>query len=105
MFAKHVTVLVRRDMAEVIAATVFEHEVEILRDLHGDAAIEETDKEHPVVEIDAGEEYDRLAMVYGRNDEGQMYVERCIGRGPKQLEAMAHKTNKRGRPAKEDEEA
>lgn len=99
MLAKYVTVNVRRDMAEIIGATVFEHEVEILRDLHGDSNVSETDKEHEVVEIDAAEEFDRLAMVYGRNDEGQLYVERCIGRGPKQLEALGVK---KGRKAKED---
>ena len=106
MLAKHVTVLVRRDMAEIIGATVFEHEVEIIRDLHGDSNIEETDKEHEPVEIDAADEFDRLANYYGRNEEGQLYVERCIGRGVKQLEALAYKEPaKRGRPAKEEPEA
>jgi hypothetical protein len=102
MLAKHVKVLVRRDMAEVIGTTVFEHEVEILRDIHGDSNIEQLPDEFDAVEIDAGEEFDRLAMVYGRNDEGQMYVERCIGRGAKQLEALGVK--KPGRPKKADEE-
>ena len=103
MLAKHVTVLVRRDMAEVIGTTVFEHEVEILRDMHGDSNVELTDKEHEVVEIDASEEFDRLANTYGRNEEGQMFVERVIGRSVKNLEALAHKeTAKRGRPAKEE---
>lgn len=106
MLAKHVSVLVRRDVAEIIGATCFEHEVEILRDIHGYGAIEETESDYPPIEIDAGEEFDRLAMVYGRNNEGQMYVERVIGRGPKQLEALAHKpAAKRGRPAKEEAEA
>lgn len=105
MLAKHVSILVRRDMAEIIGTTCFEHEVEILRDIHGDSNIEEVESDFEPVEIDAGEEFDRLAMVYGRNDEGQMYVERVIGRGPKQLEAMAHKpAAKRGRPAKEEVE-
>ena len=103
MLAKHVQVLVRRDMAEIICTTVFEHEVEILRNIHGDGNITVDESvEYPVIEIDAGEEFDRLANAYGRNDEGQMYVERCIGRGPKQLEAMGIK--KRGRPAKEEAE-
>ena len=104
MFAKHVQVLVRRDMAEIIGTTVFEHEVEILRDMHGDGnvTVDET-FEYPAIEIDAGEEFDRLMNVYGRNEDGQPYVERCIGRGPKQLEAMGIK--KRGRPAKEEDEA
>lgn len=103
MLAKHVKVLVRRDMAEIISTTVFEHEVEILRDLHGDANIEELASDFPAVEIDASEEFDRLANVYGRNEEGQLYVERCIGRGPKQLEALGYK--KPGRKAAVVEEA
>lgn len=106
MLAKHVNVLVRRDMAEIIGTTCFEHEVEILRDMHGYGAIEETESDYEPVEIDVGEEFDRLANVYGRNDEGQLFVERVIGRSPKQLEALAYKpTAKRGRPAKEEAEA
>lgn len=101
MLAKHVSVLVRRDMAEIIGTTCFEHEVEILRDIHGDSNIEEVESNFEPIEIDAGEEFDRLANVYGRNDEGQMYVERCIGRGPKQLEALGYKKT---RKAKEVEE-
>lgn len=107
MKAKHVQVLVRRDMAEVISTSVFEHELEILRDVHGDANIEVVEGiDYPAVEIDSAEEFDRLTNVYGQNDSGQLYVERSIGRGPKQLEAMAHKESaKRGRPAKEEVEA
>lgn len=97
MLAKHTNVLVRRDMAEIINCQVFEHEVEILRDMHGDANIEEIGGDFAPVEIDASEEFDRLANVYGRNDEGQMYVERVIGRGPKQLEVLGYK--KPGRKA------
>jgi hypothetical protein len=104
MFAKHVQVLVRRDMAEIIGTAVFEHEVEILRDMHGDGNVTVDESiEYPAIEIDAGEEFDRLMNVYGRNEDGQPYVERCIGRGPKQLEALGIK--KRGRPAKEEDEA
>ena len=105
MFAKHVQVQVKRDMAEVINATVFEHEVEILRDMHGDAniTVDET-IEYPAVEIDAGEEFDRLMMVYGRNEDGQPYAERNIGRGAKQLEAMGVKVAKAGRKPKEEAE-
>lgn len=106
MLAKHVKVHVRRDMAEIIPAVVFEHEVEILRDMHGDGNIEEVESDYPAVEIDSAEEFDRLVNVYGRNDEGQLYAERCIGRGYKQLEALAYKDPaKRGRPAKDDADA
>lgn len=102
MLAKYAKVLVRRDMAEIIGSTVFEHEVEILKDLHGEANIEELECDLDPVEIDANEEYDRLAIVYGSNESGQLYVERCVGRGAKQLEALGVK--KAGRPAKKDEE-
>jgi hypothetical protein len=102
MLAKHVNVLVRRDMAEIIGTTCFEHEVEILRDIHGYGAIEELPSDFEPVEIDENEEFDRLANVYGRNDEGQMYVERVIGRGPKQLAELGVKV-KRSRKAEEVE--
>ena len=106
MLAKHVNVLIRRDMAEIIGTTCFEHEVEILRDMHGYGAVEELPGEYDPVEIDANEEFDRMANCYGRNEEGQLFVERVIGRNPKQLEALAYKEPvKRGRPAKEVEEA
>ena len=102
MLAKHVNILVRRDMAEIIGTTCFEHEVEILRDIHGYGAIEETESDYAPIEIDAGEEFDRLAMVYGRNDEGQMYVERVIGRGPKQLEALGYKKTRKAKEGVEE---
>jgi hypothetical protein len=103
MLAKHVQVTVRRDMAEVIGTAVFEHEIEILRDIHGYSNVEEvSDISFEPIEIDSNEEFDRLAMVYGRNDEGHLYVERVIGRSPKQLEALAYK--KPGRKPKEAEE-
>ena len=103
MLAQHKAVLVRRDMAEVIHTTVFDHELEILRDMHGEGNVEVLDTEFEPIELDAGEEFDRLVNVYGRNDEGQIYAERCIGRGPKQLESLGVQTAKRGRQAKEAE--
>lgn len=102
MLAQHKNVLIKRDMAEVISACVFDHEIEILRDLHGESNVTEIEGEYEPVEIDSGEEFDRLANCYGRNDEGQLFVERCIGRGPKQLEALGVK--KVGRPKKDAEE-
>jgi hypothetical protein len=104
MLQRHVQVLVRRDMAEILCATVFEHEVEILRDIHGDANVEMKNTDFPAVEIDASEEFDRLCQVYGTNDTGQLYAERCIGRGPKQLEALAFKPARTRRAAAEQEE-
>lgn len=88
MQAKHVKVQVRRDMAEVISAVVFEHEVEILRDIHGAGNIEVLGGDYPVVEIDAEEEFGRLSNCYGRNDQGQPYVERVIGINARQLAAF-----------------
>jgi hypothetical protein len=102
MLAKHVSVLVRRDMAEIIGTTCYEHEVEILRDIHGHSNVEEVAGEFEPVEIDENEEFDRLANVYGRNDEGQMYVERVIGRSPKQLAELGVKV-KRSRKAEVEE--
>ena len=108
MLAKYVRVLIRRDMAETISTAVFEHELEILRDIHGEANVEELPDEMPSAEIDAGEEFDRLASCYGTTDQGQLYVERCIGRGVKQLEAfyggVSEPVKKAGRPKKQVEQ-
>ena len=97
MLAKHVTVLVRRDMAEAIPVAVFEHEVEILKDIHGEGnvdLIEDGVPDYPAVEIDSGEEMDRLMNTYGQGDSGQFYAERVYGRSHKGLEAFAHKPSK-----------
>lgn len=104
MLQRHVQALVRRDMAEIICATVYEHEVEILRDIHGDANVEVVNSDFPAVEINASEEFDRLCQVYGTNDTGQLYAERCIGRGPKQLEALAFKPARARKASAEPEE-
>ena len=98
MLAKHVTVLVRRDMAEAIPVAVFEHEVEILKDIHGEGnveLIEDGVPDYPAVEIDSGEEMDRLMNTYGQGDSGQFYAERVYGRSHKGLEAFAHKPTKK----------
>lgn len=96
MLAKHVTILVRRDMAEVLATTVFEHEVEILKDIHGEGNIEAVadSADFAPVEIDTAEEMDRLMNTYGVTDNGQPYAERVFGRSHKGLEAFAHKAKK-----------
>lgn len=97
MLAKHITVIVRRDMAEAIPVAVFEHEVEILRDIHGEGNIElvEDGPDYPAVEIDSGEEMARLMNTYGMSDQGQNYAERVYGRSHKGLEAFAHKPAKK----------
>lgn len=103
MLAKHITVLVRRDMAEAIPVAVFEHEVEILKDVHGEGNVEIIDGEdYPPVEIDSGEEMDRLMNSYGANSAGQPYAERVFGRSHKGLEAYAHKPSKKGKSADAD---
>ena len=107
MKAKHVQVLIRRDMAEIISTAVFEHEVGILSDIHGPGKIEQIDGDYPEVEIDASEEYARLASFYGTNESGQLYVERVIGIGHRKLEefygAEVEEAPRRGRKAKADE--
>ena len=96
MLAKHVSALVRRDMAEVLSVAVFEHEIEILKDIHGDGNIELIDgPDYAPVEIESAEEMDRLANTYGANDQGQLYAERVYGRTSKGLEAYAHKPSKK----------
>lgn len=107
MLAKHVTVLVRRDMAEVIPVTVFEHEVEVLKDVHGEGAIDliENQPDHPPVEIDTAEEFDRLKGRYGMNDAGQFFAERVFGVSARSLEAFAHKPAKKGGKSAADESA
>ncbi len=90
MQAKYVNILIHRGMAETIPATVFEHELDVLRDIHGqvDLADEQVDR---VVEIDPDEEFDRLKNKYGMNDAGQFYAERVFGVSAKAIEAYAHK--------------
>ena len=101
MQAKYVNVLIHRGMAETIPVTVLEHEVELLRDVHGqvDLADEQPDT---IIEIEPEEEFDRLKRKYGMNDAGQFYVERVFGVSAKTLEAFAHKP-KRGKAAVEAE--
>lgn len=88
MQVKYARALIHRDMAEEIPVTVFEHEIGILKDIHGDANVTVVDGDFGAAEIDAGEEYDRLMNCYGRNDAGQPFVERIIGIGADSLEAF-----------------
>ena len=105
MQTKHVQVLIRRDMAEVISTAVYEHEVEILRDIHGAGNVELIESDYPTVEIDENEEYDRLMNTYGRNDNGQPYVERAIGYSARHLAEFSGEAPapKRVRKAKVEE--
>ena len=97
MLVKHVAALVRRDMAEVINASVFEHELEILKDIHGEGNIElaPDQPDNAPFEIDATEEFGRLMAYYGENEQGQPYVERVFGRTARGLEAHAHRPAKK----------
>ena len=99
MQAKHVRALVRRDMAETISTSVFEHELEVLRDIHGEANVSVVDALPDVapVEIDAAEEFDRLVSYYGTSESGQPFAERVFGRGPRGLEAYAYRKPKPGK--------
>lgn len=103
MLAKHVTVLVRRDMAEAIPVAVFEHEVEILKDIHGEGNIEyvEGATDYPPVEIDSAEEMARLSNTYGAGENGQLFAERVYGRSHKGLEAFAFKPGKKPKAVEE----
>jgi hypothetical protein len=105
MLAKHVVVLVHRDMAEIIPTTVFEHEAELLKDIHGEGKISlaEGMPDFPAIEIDAEDEFGRLMQCYGQNEQGIFYAERVFGRTSRGLEAFAHKPAKAGKKAKADQ--
>jgi len=106
MQARYVDVLLRRNMAETLALTVYEHEVEVLKDVHGDAAVEVVGRaDYPPVELDAADEYNRLKTRFGANDAGQAYVERVFGISARSLEDHAAKHARRGRRAAEEEAA
>lgn len=103
MLAKHVKCHVRRDMAEIIPVTCFEHEVEILKDVHGEGAVEIIDSLPDVkpVDIDSSAEMDRLMNAYGMTESGQPHAERVFGRSARGLEAHAHRPAKKAAgPAK-----
>lgn len=106
--ARKVFVEIERDRMDVVAKPVFEHEVEILKEMHGDAAIKVRDVadleldanallrpvykgEKPApgtppdswadtFELDEGAEYSRLTQVYGMHKEyNRTYVEEVFG--------------------------
>lgn len=105
MLVKHVTVLVDRDMAEKIPTTAFEHEVEVLKEIHGEGKITlvTTAADFPPIEIDAEEEFSRLMNAYGSNEQGQFFAERVFGRTARGLEAWAHKPGKKAKQVAEVE--
>ena len=87
MLARYVKCHVHRGMAETIAPVVFAHEVEILKDVHGDGNVTVVDamEDHPPVELDKGEEVSRLTAYYGSDQGGQYFVERVYGRNAEKL--------------------
>lgn len=91
-----VTVLIRRSPMMSVPKVVGEHEVPVLKAVHGDGAIQvEGDAGEYEVE-DAASEYERLALVYGVHvDRKQSYVEIVYGRGPAQLAAALGTGGKR----------
>jgi len=78
---KYAKVLVVRNPMEKIAKTVPLHEVPILRDVHGEAAVvvgESVSSDMPVPDVET--EFDRLRAVYGNHAEINMpYVEHVYG--------------------------
>lgn len=93
MLAKYVTCNVRRDMTTIIPVACFEHEVELLKAIHGDSNIEIADlrADELPVELDATDEYDRLTNTYGLAENGQPHAERVFGRSARGLEAFAYR--------------
>lgn len=68
MKARKTEILITRSMFEKIPRTVYEHEIPILKEVHGEANINKNDKkftEYPVEEIDHAAEYNRLSQEYG----------------------------------------
>lgn len=64
-------VLLCRSEMEKIPLTVYPHEVEVLKALHGDDQIRETDATPPVLEgeFETADEYSRLQQYYRANQE------------------------------------
>lgn len=110
MLARYVQCHIRRGMSEVLAPIVFAHEVEILKEVHGDGSVTIIDDlpDHPPVELDKDEEFSRLMNVYGDHATGQPLAERVYGRGAEKLSdtlrvpSQFDNTPRRGRPRRED---
>ena len=59
------TVNVKRDAMTLIPATVPQHEVAVLRAIHGDTNVYDTDEAPGSIELDPAAEGERLAAKYG----------------------------------------
>ena len=116
MLVKIVRVIVVRDMAEKIPVTCAEHEVEVLKDMHGAENVSYVDDEvvdaMKPVEIDVGMEFGRLEAAYGMGPSGMSHVEHVFGPSERGLSewilengsienAPIEKKNKPGRPRKD----
>lgn len=89
---RYVMAYIKRDMTETLTKICFEHEFEILREIHGEGNVtyklpEELPREERkhipqlAVPISASDEYSRLELVYDRHAEKKMTnVEAVYGR-------------------------
>lgn len=77
----YLLVLLRRSENEKTPLTVFPHEVEVLKKLHGEDSILETEDEPPVKqgEFDTEAEYARLESMYKGNERVPYPVEAALG--------------------------
>lgn len=87
MEIQKVRVEVMRDALCKVPKEVGAHEVAVLQAVHGDAAVTVTDEDVGTVTVtDVGEEYSRLAQLYGvDNERRQSHVEIAYGRNTGQL--------------------
>lgn len=107
MDIQKVRVEVMRDPLCKISKEVGAHEVAVLQAVHGDAAVTVADENAGTIAVnDAGEEYGRLAQLYGfDNERRQAHVEIAYGRGPAQLSAALKAAEAKKGSAKETAKA
>lgn len=83
--------IIDRDMSEKLATVVYEHEVPIMQEVHGESKVIRyqvsaddslsMDAIGGPTEIDVREEYNRLGAKYGRhNEQNVLYVDMVYGR-------------------------
>lgn len=77
----YLIVMLRRSENEKTPLTVFPHEIDVLKALHGEDSIIETDDNPPVKssEFDTEEEYSRLQGMYIGNDKVPNPVRDALG--------------------------
>lgn len=84
----YVVVLLKRGEGSKTPLTVFPHELDILRHIHGDDAVEETDAKPPVeaATFDTADELARLEQYY-RGDADEPNPTRAVFRSLEEFEA------------------